>query len=68
MQLPGVKDPERIKDLLGKTAKLTFHMVDEDSAALRANITPFGKMIISDLYDNEIKYLIEKNQELEEKI
>ena len=32
LQLPGVKDPERIKDLLGKTAKLTFHMVDEDVA------------------------------------
>ena len=24
LQLPGVKDPERIKDLLGKTAKLNF--------------------------------------------
>ena len=29
LQLPGVKDPERIKDLLGTTAKLTFHMVDD---------------------------------------
>jgi preprotein translocase subunit SecD len=28
VQLPGVKDPERIKKLLGKTAKLTFHLVD----------------------------------------
>ena len=27
LQLPGVKDPERIKELLGTTAKLTFHMV-----------------------------------------
>ena len=60
LQLPGVKDPERIKDLLGKTAKLTFHMVDEDVVALKANIAPFGKMIISDLYDPDIKYLIEK--------
>lgn len=60
LQLPGVKDPERIKDLLGKTAKLTFHMVDEDVAALKANIAPFGKMIVSDLYDPDIKYLIEK--------
>ena len=60
LQLPGVKDPERIKDLLGKTAKLTFHMVDEDAASLRANIAPFGKMIVSDLYDPEIKYLVEK--------
>lgn len=29
VQLPGVQDPERIKELLGKTAKLGFHLVDE---------------------------------------
>jgi len=28
LQLPGVEDPQRIKKLLGKTAKLTFHLVD----------------------------------------
>lgn len=28
LQLPGIDDPERIKALLGKTAKLTFHLVD----------------------------------------
>lgn len=28
VQLPGMKDPERVKQLLGKTARLTFHMVD----------------------------------------
>ena len=28
VQLPGVKDPERVKRLLGKTAKLTFHLVN----------------------------------------
>ncbi len=30
VQLPGVRDPERIKELLGKTAKLTFRFVEED--------------------------------------
>jgi len=29
VQLPGVKDPERAKDLIGKTALLEFHLVDE---------------------------------------
>jgi protein-export membrane protein SecD len=29
VQLPGVRDPERIKSLLGQTAKLTFRFVDE---------------------------------------
>ena len=61
LQLPGVKDPERIKELLGTTAKLTFHMVDdEDNTSLKANIAPFGKMIVADFYDNKIKYLVEK--------
>ncbi len=30
VQLPGVDDPERIKELLGKTAKLGFHLVNMD--------------------------------------
>jgi protein-export membrane protein SecD len=28
VQLPGLKDPERVKALIGRTAKMTFHMVD----------------------------------------
>ena len=28
VQLPGVRDPERIKQLLGRTAKLNFHLLD----------------------------------------
>lgn len=28
VQLPGLKDPERVKGLINKTAKLTFHMVE----------------------------------------
>jgi protein-export membrane protein SecD len=56
-----VFDPERIKELLGTTAKLTFHLVDdENSASLQANIAPFGKMIVSDIYDENIKYLLDK--------
>jgi len=30
VQLPGVKDIERAKDLIGKTAKLSFRIVNED--------------------------------------
>lgn len=32
VQLPGVKEPDRIKALLGKTAKLTFHIVDDNAS------------------------------------
>ncbi len=37
VQLPGVEDPNRIKELLGRTARMTFRLVDENanpSAAL----------------------------------
>jgi protein-export membrane protein SecD len=30
VELPGVEDPNKIKELLGKTAKMTFHMVDSN--------------------------------------
>jgi preprotein translocase subunit SecD len=28
VQVPGLQDPTRLKELLGKTAKLDFRMVD----------------------------------------
>ena len=31
VELPGLKDPERIKELLGKTAKLNFRLLSENS-------------------------------------
>jgi len=33
VQLPGVKDPSVAKDILGKTATLQVHLVDEDNTA-----------------------------------
>ena len=31
VQVPGLQDPSRLKELLGKTAKLTFRMVDQST-------------------------------------
>ena len=31
VELPGIKDPERIKALLGKTAQLNFRLVSENN-------------------------------------
>lgn len=65
LQLPGIKDPERIKELLGTTAKLTFHMIDDDDTiSLKANRAPFGKIIVADFYNPEIKYLVEKKSRM----
>jgi len=51
VQVPGEGDPERIKKLIGQTAKLTFQMVDEsvspaDAAAGR--IPPISEALPSD--------------------
>lgn len=47
LQVPGIDDPNHIKKLLGKTAKLTFHLVDgvagqgETKASLSQKVLPF---------------------------
>ena len=48
VQLPGVGDPERIKALIGKTAKMTFHLVDEtaDLNEVLAGRAPIGSMVL----------------------
>ena len=34
VQLPGIKDPERIRSLIGRTAKLNFHLLDPTTVEL----------------------------------
>lgn len=36
VQLPGVQNPESVKILLGKTAKMSFHLVDETTSVTQA--------------------------------
>jgi len=36
LQMPGVQDPDYVKELLGKTAQLTFHLVDENLPEISA--------------------------------
>jgi preprotein translocase subunit SecD len=52
IQLPGIKDPERAKNLIGKTAQLTFQLVDEDADVNSAinGTPPVGDEI---LYQNK---------------
>ena len=52
VELPGIKDPERIKELLGKTAQLSFRMVSDDK-------TEFGNEIYV-LKDNKEKISVSK--------
>ena len=48
VQLPGIDDPDRIKRLLGQTAKLTFQMVDPDTslADAVAGRVPPGSIVL----------------------
>jgi preprotein translocase subunit SecD len=48
IQLPGLKDPQRAKDLIGRTALLEFKLVDENNdlnAALKGQV-PAGSEIL----------------------
>jgi len=37
LQVPGAEDPEEIKSILGKTAQMTFHLVDRSTDAGRGS-------------------------------
>jgi len=41
VQLPGIEDPNRIKELLGKTARMTFRLTDEN-ANISSPVPPPG--------------------------
>ena len=66
VQLPGVKDPERIKQLLGKTAKLTLHLVDPSAslAEAQAGRVPPGTTLVPDAESEKGRgpgaYVVEK--------
>jgi preprotein translocase subunit SecD len=42
VQLPGIEDPNRIKELLGKTAHMTFRLVDENANPAAGGQPPPG--------------------------
>ncbi|MBM3485177.1 MAG: protein translocase subunit SecD [Alphaproteobacteria bacterium] len=48
VQLPGLNDPERIKSLLGKTAKMSFRLVDPTTTAedVRGGRVPVGSELL----------------------
>lgn len=69
VQLPGVKDTDRAKDLIGKTALLEFKLLDEThdvDAALKGDIPP-GSQILYEIKTDpstqrtqKIPYLVKK--------
>ncbi|MET3601085.1 protein translocase subunit SecDF [Martelella mangrovi] len=62
VQVPGLDDPQRLKALLNKTAKLTFHMVDTTVNAQDAieGRPPAGDEVLYSMDDPPVPYVIEK--------
>ena len=64
VQLPGVKDPERIKSLIGRTAKLNFHLLDPSTVELaeqRGKLPPGTfKVANADPTAYEKEYIVKK--------
>ena len=63
VQLPGVDDPEAVKRLLGRTAKLTFQLVDNRMTAAEAidrGRTPPGTVLLQSASDDGRSYVVEK--------
>ena len=62
VQVPGLQDPTRLKELLGKTAKLDFRMVDTNippEQALQGRAPPEDEILYS-ATQPKVPYLIEK--------
>ncbi|MBN9670482.1 protein translocase subunit SecD [Roseibium aggregatum] len=63
VEAPGESDPERLKDLVGQTAQLTFHMVDTSMSGEQAlqNRPPAGTVVLLSVDDPPFPYLLEES-------
>ena len=73
IQLPGIKDTQRAKDLIGKTALLEFKLVDEDhdvQSALAGNLPASSEILYQTVEDpttrrvQKTPYLVKKRTAL----
>ena len=63
VQLPGVDDPERVKRLLGRTARLTFQLVDTRTTAQEARQSgrvPPGSVLLEGAKPEDPSYVVER--------
>lgn len=61
VQVPGLQDPERLKEILGQTAQLTFQMVDVTNDVQDAvnGRPPAGTRVLYSTDEPRVPYLIE---------
>ena len=63
VQVPGLGDPQQLLDILGKTAKLTFRLVDTSvpvEQALQGRPPPESDIVYGSKAENRQPYLLEK--------
>ncbi|MDA4846657.1 protein translocase subunit SecDF [Hoeflea poritis] len=62
VQVPGFDDPQRLKDIISQTAKLTFHLVDRSMSAEEAlrGRPPVTSEIVYSNDDPPIPFLLQK--------
>lgn len=61
LQLPGVSDPQRLKELVGKTAKMTFRMVDTGADP---NAPPPGSEVLEGDKGRGERYVVRRKVEV----
>jgi len=64
LQVPGLEDPERLKAIIGKTAKMTFHLVDQSEVPRKGMRPPPGAMLLPGDQDETQLYLIKRKIEV----
>jgi preprotein translocase subunit SecD len=61
VQLPGISDPQHVKKLLGETAHMTFHLVDESANANSGAPPPIGDAFLPRQDDPAQKVAVEQS-------
>jgi preprotein translocase subunit SecD len=63
VQVPGLQDPQRLKELLGKTAKLTFRLVDltiSPDQAQQGRVPPDSELLKGSKSEGGAPYVIQR--------
>ncbi|MDE0781106.1 MAG: protein translocase subunit SecD, partial [Alphaproteobacteria bacterium] len=63
VQVPGLEDPEALKRILGKTAKMNFHLIDEeaDLRKVQSGRVPPGSMLRFGLKsEGQVPYVVRR--------
>ena len=63
VQVPGLQDPQHLKEIIGKTAKMTFRLVDVNGnvpEALQGRVPPDDELLYEGKGDRRTPVLVEK--------